>query len=107
MGKDEAAEALAYHDEMMAEYEKKKAEKMSGEVCGVCRTPLYTDPGAHELGIYLHALRYACLNGRWSYETGLPAWAVGEDTQLGDGRGEKGEGFGEQRQESTGVGVGA
>ena len=76
MGKDEVAEAMAYHDEMMEEYNKKKAEKMTGEVCGVCQTPLYSDPGVHELGIYLHAKRYACDKGRWAYETGLPEWAL-------------------------------
>lgn len=76
MGKDEVAEAIAYHDEMVADYEKKKAEKMTGEVCEVCGTDLYSDPGAHELGIYLHARKYACAEGKWSYETPLPAWAL-------------------------------
>ncbi len=60
----------------MSEYNKRKAEKMTGELCKVCDTPLYSDPGAHELGIYLHAVRYADREGRWSYETGLPAWAL-------------------------------
>ncbi|KAI4240472.1 MAG: hypothetical protein L6R42_011511, partial [Xanthoria sp. 1 TBL-2021] len=55
MGKSEAAEAMAYHDEMMEEYNKRKAEKMTGELCAVCDTPLYSDPGPQELGIYLHA----------------------------------------------------
>ena len=64
---------------MVTEYERKKAEKMTGEVCGVCGTELYSDPGVHELGIYLHARRYACLEGRWSYETGLPGWALPPD----------------------------
>jgi len=76
MGKSEVAEALAYHDEMMEEYNKTKAEKMTGELCDVCDTPLYSDPGAHELGIYLHAKRYACESGGWTYETGLPEWAL-------------------------------
>jgi len=76
MGKEEVADAVAYEDEMVAEYEKKKAEKMTGEVCGVCGTPLYSDPGEHELGIYLHAKKYADAGGRWSYETELPAWAL-------------------------------
>ena len=76
MGKSEAAEAMAYHEEMMEEYNKKKAEKMTGELCDVCATPLYSDPGPHELGIYLHAKRYACAEGRWEYETGLPEWAL-------------------------------
>ena len=76
MGKEEAAEALAYHDELVHEYEKRKAEKMTGETCALCDTPLYSDPGVHELGIYLHAKRYACAEGRWAYETELPAWAL-------------------------------
>lgn len=76
MGKDEVAEAVAYHDEMVDEYNKRKAEKMSGEVCDICGTQLYTDPGAHELGIYLHAKRYACESGKWDYQTELPQWAL-------------------------------
>ena len=76
MGKSEVAEAMAYHDEMMEEYNKRKAEKMTGELCDVCDTPLYSDPGVHELGIYLHAKKYACEEGRWSYETPLPEWAL-------------------------------
>ena len=76
MGKSEVAEAMAYHDEMMEEYNKKKAEKQTGELCEICDTPLYSDPGPHELGIYLHAKRYACEEGRWGYETELPEWAL-------------------------------
>ncbi|KAI9780087.1 MAG: hypothetical protein M1835_004553 [Candelina submexicana] len=76
MGKSEVAEAVAYHDEMVEEYNKKKAEKMTGELCEICDTPLYSDPGVHELGIYLHAKRYACEDGNWEYETPLPDWAL-------------------------------
>lgn len=76
MGKSEVAEAMAYHDEMMEEYNKKKAEKMTGHLCDICDTPLYSDPGTHELGIYLHARKYACEEGRWEYETPLPDWAL-------------------------------
>lgn len=76
MGKSEVADALAYHDEMMNEYNKRKAEKLSGQRCNVCDTPLYSDPGAHELGIYLHARKYACDEGQWAYETPLPEWAL-------------------------------
>ena len=76
MGKSEVAEAMAYHDEMMEEYNKKKAEKMTGHLCDICHTPLYSDPGAHELGIYLHAKRYACKEGKWEYESSLPDWAL-------------------------------
>ena len=76
MGKSEVAEAMAYHDEMMEEYNKKKAEKMTGHLCDICDTPLYSDPGVHELGIYLHARKYACEEGKWEYETPLPDWAL-------------------------------
>jgi tRNA pseudouridine synthase 9 len=76
MGKDEVAQAVEWHDEMVADYEKKKAEKMTGEKCDVCGTDLYSDPGPHELGIYLHARMYADVDGKWRYETGLPEWAL-------------------------------
>lgn len=76
MGKEEVADAVAYHDEMVDAYNKRKAEKQTGETCDVCDTPLYSDPGAHELGIYLHARRYRCEDGKWDYQTGLPAWAL-------------------------------
>jgi len=83
MGKSEVADAVAYHDEMVDEYNKKKAEKMSGELCDVCATPLYTDPGAQELGIYLHSLRYEDAGGAWSYVSPLPAWALPPDGEDG------------------------
>ena len=76
MGKEEVADAVAYHDEMVDQYQKTKAEKMTGEVCDICETPLYTDPGVHELGIYLHARKYADVDGQWSHETELPEWAM-------------------------------
>ncbi|KAK7558763.1 pseudouridine synthase [Phyllosticta citricarpa] len=76
MGKDEVASAVAYHDELVGNYRARQAEKLTGERCPVCDTPLYSDPGVHELGIYLHARKYACEEGRWSYETPLPAWAL-------------------------------
>ncbi|KAG9638505.1 DRAP deaminase, partial [Aureobasidium melanogenum] len=76
MGKDETADAVAYHDEMMDRYKKSKGEKLTGEKCELCGTDLYSDPGPHELGIYLHARKYAAGDGRWSYETELPEWAL-------------------------------
>lgn len=83
MGKSEVADAVAYHDEMVDEYNKRKAEKRSGEKCAECGTDLYTDPGVHELGIYLHALRYACMDGRWEYQTELPKWALPPEGAVG------------------------
>jgi tRNA pseudouridine synthase 9 len=76
MGKEDVADAVAYHDEMVEAYNKKKAERMTGETCDICDTPLYSDPGTHELGIYLHARRYRCEEGKWDYQTGLPDWAL-------------------------------
>lgn len=76
MGKDEVAEAVAYHEEVVNEFNRANAEKMNGEFCDICNTPLYSDPGMHELGIYLHAKRYACTNGTWEFETPLPDWAA-------------------------------
>jgi tRNA pseudouridine32 synthase len=65
------------HDEMVADYNKRKGEKMTGEKCAVCDTPLYSDPGPHELGIYLHALSYADVaQGSWSYRSPVPQWAL-------------------------------
>ncbi|KAH8685758.1 pseudouridine synthase [Tricladium varicosporioides] len=79
MGKSEVADAVAYHDEMVDEYNKKKAEKMSGELCDVCQTPLYTDPGEQELSLWLHSLRYEDAGGSWSYVSPLPIWAMPPD----------------------------
>jgi tRNA pseudouridine synthase 9 len=83
MGKSEVADAVAYHDEMVDEYNKKKAEKMSGELCEVCQTPLYTDPGEQELTLWLHSLRYEDAGGSWSYVSPLPSWALPPDGQEG------------------------
>lgn len=89
MGKSEVADAVAYHDEMVDEYNKKKSEKMSGELCDICQTPLYTDPGDQELCLWLHSLRYEDAGGKWSYVSPLPTWALPPDgmqgpTEVGD-----------------------
>ena len=89
MGKTEVADAIAFADEMVSDYNKKKAEKMSGETCEVCATPLYTDPGDHELSLWLHSLRYEDAAGSWSYVSPLPAWAMPPEgmqgaTEVGD-----------------------
>ncbi len=76
MGKEDVAEAVAYYDEVVDEYHKRKAEKMSGELCEICATPLYTDPGGHELSLWLHSLRYEDADGAWSYMSPLPPWAL-------------------------------
>lgn len=76
MGKEEVADAVAYHDEMIDKYYKRKAEKMSGDLCKICDTPLYTDPGLQELSLWLHSLRYEDAGGSWSYVSPLPDWAL-------------------------------
>ncbi|CAG8951118.1 hypothetical protein HYFRA_00006516 [Hymenoscyphus fraxineus] len=83
MGKSEVADAVAYHDEMVDEYNKKKAEKMSGELCDICQTPLYTDPGEQELTLWLHSLRYEDAGGSWKYVSPLPTWALPPDGMEG------------------------
>lgn len=76
MGKEEVAEAVVYYDKMVDEYEEQRAEKLTGETCEICATPLYSDPGSHELSIWLHSLRYEDADGSWSYTTPLPKWAL-------------------------------
>lgn len=70
---------VAAHDEMVADYNKRKGEKLTGDVCDVCQTPLYSDPGPQELGIYLHALAYADVDGTWRYTSPMPEWTRGPD----------------------------
>ncbi|KHN95223.1 DRAP deaminase [Metarhizium album ARSEF 1941] len=83
MGKEEVAQAVVYHDEMLDKYEKRRAEKMTGEVCDVCATPLYSDPGMHELSLWLHSLRYEDAGGAWSYKSPLPKWALPPEGMAG------------------------
>ena len=84
MGKDDVADAVAWHDEMVDDYNRKKAEKMTGELCAVCATPLYSDPGPHELGIYLHALAYADVDGAWRHTSPMPEWTRPPDDQASE-----------------------
>ena len=76
MGKDEVAQAVATYDDMVDRYEKRRAEKMTGELCEVCDTPLYSDPGDNELSLWLHSLRYEDAGGAWAYKSELPKWAL-------------------------------
>lgn len=81
MGKTELADAVAYYDEVVETYHRKKGEKMTGEKCDICDTELYSDPGVHELGIFLHAVRYADKpengkEGEWEYHSAMPKWAL-------------------------------
>lgn len=63
------------HEAALENYHKRKGEKLSGETCDVCGTDLYTDPGTHELGIYLHAVAYSDHEGEWKYQSKMPTWA--------------------------------
>lgn len=60
-------------------YEKRKGERLSGALCDVCGTELYSDPGVHELGIFLHAVSYADLEGDWHYRSKMPTWGLPPD----------------------------
>ena len=102
MGKTELAEAISYrthfttpppvppgtdpavieeimsheHGAAVVDYHKRKGEKLSGDVCEICETPLYTDPSPEELGIFLHAVAYADNDGDWAYRSKMPSWAL-------------------------------
>ncbi|PKY05558.1 DRAP deaminase [Aspergillus campestris IBT 28561] len=65
------------HEAAVVAYHKRKGERLSGESCDVCGTELYTDPGPHELGIFLHAVAYAdSQHGNWKYRSLMPGWAM-------------------------------
>ncbi|KAK1762349.1 pseudouridine synthase [Phialemonium atrogriseum] len=83
MGKDEVAHAVAYHDEMVDEYNKQRAERLTGNVCDVCKAPLYSDPSERELSLWLHSLRYEDEGGAWSFVSPLPRWALPPDGMSG------------------------
>ncbi|KAJ5672150.1 hypothetical protein N7507_001277 [Penicillium longicatenatum] len=58
------------------DYSIRKGERLSGALCEVCDTELYSDPGPHELGIFLHAVAYADREGDWSYRSAMPSWGM-------------------------------
>lgn len=70
---------VAAHDEMVTDYNRRKGEKLTGEICDICQTPLYSDPGPQELGIFLHALAYADVDKTWRYTSPMPEWTRGPD----------------------------
>lgn len=80
----EYAAMVAAHDEMVQDYNLRKGEKLTGEICDICQTPLYSDPGPHELGIYLHALAYADVDGAWRYTSPMPEWTRPPDDQASE-----------------------
>ena len=64
------------HEAAVEAYQKRKGERLSGKTCDVCGTELYTDPGVHELGIFLHAVAYSDAGGEWQYRSKMPSWAL-------------------------------
>ncbi|KAF5862617.1 hypothetical protein ETB97_011348 [Aspergillus alliaceus] len=64
------------HEDAEHQYQKRKGERLSGEKCDICGTDLYTDPGVHELGIFLHAVAYSSDEGDWKYRSKMPSWAL-------------------------------
>ncbi|KAL5335387.1 hypothetical protein BJX70DRAFT_390676 [Aspergillus crustosus] len=64
------------HEAAVERYHRQKGEKLNGKTCDVCGTELYTDPGVHELGIFLHAVAYAAKDGEWAYRSKMPTWAL-------------------------------
>lgn len=64
------------HDLMVNDYLRRKGERLNGLTCDVCGTALYSDPGVHELGIFLHAVAYSDLTEKWKYKSSMPRWAL-------------------------------
>ena len=64
------------HDVMVKDYLRRKGEKQNGLKCETCGTELYSDPGVHELGIFLHAVSYKDVEGKWHYRSKMPGWAM-------------------------------
>lgn len=58
----------------------KIGERLKGETCDICDTPLYTDPGPCDLSLWLHSIRYSAADDSWRYETSLPSWALERET---------------------------
>ncbi|EEB06133.1 pseudouridine synthase [Schizosaccharomyces japonicus yFS275] len=81
MGKTETASPLYQYEwytnetseEAKSRRDKRMGELLTGEHCSVCKSPLYSDPTAEELILWLHAWRYT--SDTWSYQTSLPSWA--------------------------------
>lgn len=64
------------HEAAVVHYHKRKGERLSGKMCDTCGVELYTDPGVHELGIFLHAVAYSDHEGEWKYQSSMPSWAL-------------------------------
>lgn len=74
---DVIANIMSREQQAAAEdYMKRKGEMLSGALCDVCGTELYSDPGVHELGIFLHAVAYADQDGEWAYRSKMPSWGL-------------------------------
>ena len=96
----EYASFVAQHSAMVSDYNTRKGEKLTGAQCPICATDLYSDPGPHELGIYLHALAYSDAGGEWGFRTPPPEWAL---PPLESPQGEGEEGMSEAERETRAV----
>lgn len=53
MGKQELAEAEAYFEQLSTDYDKRVGEMLTGKLCEICNTQLYSDPGPHEVSSHV------------------------------------------------------
>ncbi|KAK9463034.1 pseudouridine synthase [Lipomyces oligophaga] len=74
MGREEVSVSAAY-EEIEAQYLQSRGEKLLGQVCPLCESPLFSDARPYELEIWLHALKYGSKEENWEYETRIPDWA--------------------------------
>ncbi|CUM46347.1 uncharacterized protein AC631_03999 [Debaryomyces fabryi] len=68
IGKDKASSTWIHPQE--------DGEILSGDLCDICNTELYTDPGPNDLDLWLHAYKYEAADKSWSYKTEYPEWAT-------------------------------
>jgi tRNA pseudouridine32 synthase len=97
---------LRAHDEQVSSYNQRRGEKLTGEVCAICDTPLYSDPSPEDLGIYLHASAYADLGGQWRFVSRVPVWAAAAATDDDDREGGVGLKEGDEMPEWVDSGLG-
>ncbi|ODQ55876.1 pseudouridine synthase [Saitoella complicata NRRL Y-17804] len=87
MGRGEPADTIAWKA-ARKEGEEPTGEVLDGSLCEICEVPLYSDPAEHEMGLWLHAFKYAAEDGSWGWHTEVPDWAkefgvlkIGKDSE--------------------------